>query len=208
MNADTTLLVNVRLCDGRDADLRMAEGIVEAIGPGLDTTGAVVADGGGLLVLPGMIDDHVYLDKTLTGLPWMPYPAGPSRASRIVTERGLRAQLPPPAERASNLVRQAVAAGTTAFRSHADIGPDIALSARCFVPLLRVMSPLVSTSLGAASESGGTPDQQNGLVCLLTSGLPDPLRRFRSNGASAAHDPDAPLRRLCRTDTPPAPRGA
>ena len=91
---------------GGDADLRMAEGIVEAIGPGLDTTGAVVADGGGLLVLPGMIDDHVYLDKTLTGLPWMPYPAGPSRASRIVTERGLRAQLPPPAERASNLVRQ------------------------------------------------------------------------------------------------------
>ena len=30
--------------------------------------------------------------------------------------------MPPPAERASNLVRQAVAAGTTAFRSHADIG--------------------------------------------------------------------------------------
>ena len=127
MNADTTLLVNVRLCDGRDADIRMAEGIVEAIGSGLDTTGAEVADGGGLLALPGMIDGHVHLDKTLTGLPWMPYPAGPSRASRIVTERGLRAQLPPPAERASNLVRQAVAAGTTAFRSHADIGPDIGL---------------------------------------------------------------------------------
>ena len=35
--------------------------------------------------------------------------------------------LPPPAERASNLVRQAVAAGTTASRSHADIGPDIGL---------------------------------------------------------------------------------
>ena len=127
MNTDVTLLGNVRLADGRGVDIRMAGGAVEAVGPDLDAAGARVIDGGGLLALPGMIDGHVHLDKTLTGLPWMPYPAGPSRASRIATERGLRAGLPPPAERASNLVRQAVAAGTTAFRSHADIGPDIGL---------------------------------------------------------------------------------
>ena len=125
MSTGATLLANVRLADGGIADLRMSEGVIDAIGPNLEAAGAEVIDGGGLLVLPGMIDGHVHLDKTLTGLPWMPYPAGPSRASRIATERGLRAQLPPPAERASNLVRQAVAAGTTAFRSHADIGPDI-----------------------------------------------------------------------------------
>ena len=125
MNADSTLLANVRLADGRDADIRMAEGVIEAIGPNLDAEGASVIDGSGLLALPGMFDGHVHLDKTLTGLPWFPYPAGPSRASRIATERGLRAQFPPPAERASNLVRKAIAAGTTAFRSHADIGPDI-----------------------------------------------------------------------------------
>ena len=127
MSTGATLLADVRLADGRNADLRMAEGVIDAIGPSLDAEGAHVFDGGGLLALPGMIDGHVHLDKTLTGLPWMPYPAGPGRASRIATERGLRAQLPPPAERASNLVRQAVAAGTTAFRSHADIGPDIGL---------------------------------------------------------------------------------
>ena len=127
MNTESTLLANVRLADGRDADIRMAEGRIEAIGSGLEAAGTVVIDGGGWLALPGMIDGHVHLDKTLTGLPWMPYPAGPSRASRIATERGLRSKLPPPAERASNLVRQAVAAGTTAFRTHADIGPDIGL---------------------------------------------------------------------------------
>ena len=125
MNDRTTLLTNIRLADGTGADIRMAGSAIEEIGPGLDAAGAQRVDGGGLLVLPGMIDGHVHLDKTLTGLPWMPYPAGPDRASRIATERGLRATLPPPAERASNLVRQAVAAGTTAFRSHADIGPDI-----------------------------------------------------------------------------------
>ena len=127
VSTGATLLANVRLADGGNADLRMSEGVIDAIGPNLDPAGAEVIDGDGLLALPGMIDGHVHLDKTLTGLPWMPYPAGPSRASRIATERGLRAQLPPPAERASNLVRQAVAAGTTAFRSHADIGPDIGL---------------------------------------------------------------------------------
>ena len=127
MSTGATLLADVRLADGRNADIRMAKGVIDAIGPSFDAGGAEVIDGGGLLALPGMIDGHVHLDKTLTGLPWMPYPAGPSRASRIATERGLRAQLPPPAERASNLVRQAVAAGTTAFRSHADIGPDIGL---------------------------------------------------------------------------------
>ena len=127
MNTDNTLLSNVRLADGRNVDIRMAGGAIDAIGPGLDGTDVRVIDGGGLLALPGMIDGHVHLDKTLIGLPWMPYPAGPDRASRIATERGLRAELPPPAQRASNLVRQAIAAGTTAFRSHADIGPDIGL---------------------------------------------------------------------------------
>ena len=125
MNDGTVLLANVRLADGSEADIRMADGAIDEIGPGLDPAGADRFDGGGLLTLPGMIDGHVHLDKTLTGLPWMPHPAGPDRASRIATERGLRATLPPPAERASNLVRQAVAYGTTAFRSHADIGPDI-----------------------------------------------------------------------------------
>ena len=125
MNNGTVLLANVRLSSGSAADIRMAGGIIEEVGPGLDAAGAQRFDGGGLLVLPGMIDGHVHLDKTLTGLPWMPHPAGPDRESRIATERGLRATLSPPAERASNLVRQAVALGATAFRSHADIGPDI-----------------------------------------------------------------------------------
>ena len=125
MKNGTTLLANVRLADGCAADIRMTGGVIEAIGPDLDAAGTQRFDGGGLLALPGMIDGHIHLDKTQTGLPWMPYPAGPDRASRIATERNLRAALPPPAERASSLIRQAAALGTTAFRSHADIGPDI-----------------------------------------------------------------------------------
>ena len=132
MNIDCTLLANVRLAGGRDVDIRMTGGVIESIGPGLEPSGAAVIDGAGLLALPGMIDGHVHLDKTLTGLPWFPYPAGASRASRIATERGLRAQFPPPAQRASNLVRKAVAAGTTAFRSHDDRGIAVGAPADLF----------------------------------------------------------------------------
>ena len=74
MSTGATLLADVRFADGRNADLRMAEGVIDAIGPSLDPTGACVIEGGGLLALPGMIDGHVHLDKTLTGLPWMPCP--------------------------------------------------------------------------------------------------------------------------------------
>ncbi|MDE0458107.1 MAG: hypothetical protein OXI15_12515, partial [Chromatiales bacterium] len=65
MNPEPTLLANVRLADGRNVDIRMAGGAIDAIGPGLDAAGAATVDGGGLLALPGMIDGHVHLDKTL-----------------------------------------------------------------------------------------------------------------------------------------------
>ena len=56
MSTGTTLLANVRLADGRDAELRMSEGVIDTIGPSLDAAGTTVIDGGGLLALPGMID--------------------------------------------------------------------------------------------------------------------------------------------------------
>ena len=135
-----TILKNVRLPEdgpsggGPSGDglgnVVMRDGLITAVGPGAgeDSARAEVIDGKGDLVLPGLVDGHTHLDKTLTGLPWLPHPAGPDRLSRIETERGLRPQLPPVAERAANLVRRCVAHGTTAIRSHVDVGPDIGLS--------------------------------------------------------------------------------
>ena len=124
-----TILKDVRLPEGGLGDIRMRDGVIAATGPGLanESEGAEIIDGRGDLALPGLVDGHTHLDKTLTGLPWLPHPAGPERLSRIETERALRPQLPPVAERAANLVRQCVAHGTTAIRSHVDVGPDIGL---------------------------------------------------------------------------------
>jgi cytosine/adenosine deaminase-related metal-dependent hydrolase len=124
------ILANVRLPGGDVGDIRISGACIAEIGPGLAlrVPGATTVDGAGNLVLPGLVDGHIHLDKTLTGMPWLPHPAGPDRMSRIETERRLRASLPPVAERAANLVRQCIAHGTTAIRTHVDIAPDIGLA--------------------------------------------------------------------------------
>ena len=130
MAAAEIILADVRLPDGEIGDLRIAGGRIAEIGDGLVplTGDAARVEAAGALVLPGLVDGHMHLDKTSTGTPWMPHQAGPDRMSRIETERTLRSSLPPVAERAANLVRLCIAHGTTAIRSHADVGPDIGIS--------------------------------------------------------------------------------
>ena len=131
MSRDTgIILTHVRLPDGGIGDIRIAGGCIAEIGPDLAAAQPDLAtvDGNGDLVLAGLVDGHLHLDKTLLGLPWMPHPAGPDRMSRIETERALRPSLPPVAERAAKLVQRCIAHGTTAIRSHVDVGPDIGLS--------------------------------------------------------------------------------
>lgn len=126
-----TVFRNVRVSPGAVVDLLVSEGTIAAIGPGLAArhANAATIDGQGMLVLPGLADGHVHLDKTLTGLPWLPHPAGPERRSRIDTEKRLRSQFPLSVEqRTANLISQAVALGTTAMRTHVDIDPEIGLA--------------------------------------------------------------------------------
>ncbi len=127
---DISILANVRVADGRTVDIVMRDGRIEDIAPGL-ATGTLAAtriEGDGLLALPGLVDGHMHLDKTLTGCAWIAHRAEPERMSRIEKEKELRGDLPPVAERASNLVRCCIAHGTTAIRSHVDIDPEIGLS--------------------------------------------------------------------------------
>ena len=47
----------------------------------------------GRLLLPGLIDAHCHVDKTLFGGRWVPHSAGPALADRIAEERRRRAEL-------------------------------------------------------------------------------------------------------------------
>jgi cytosine deaminase len=106
--------------------------------------------------LPGLIDGHIHLDKTLTGLPWMPHQAGPERRSRIDTEKRLRPRFPLSVEaRAANLLRQCVAFGTTALRTHVDIDPEIGLSHLHGILAVReTFSDLIDIQIVAFPQSG------------------------------------------------------
>jgi len=81
-----------------------------------------ILDIGGDLVLPGLVDGHMHLDKTLMGMPWMPHRAGPTRMSRIETDTTILPHLPVSTkERAGNLIEACMARGTAHLRTYVDI---------------------------------------------------------------------------------------
>lgn len=129
-----TLLTNLRLPDGGATGLRIAISgglVAEILQPGTpDPAARQVLDLQGDLLLPGLVDGHMHLDKTLFGLPWMPHAAAPNRLSRIETDQRVLPALPLDTEaRAGHLMRRCVANGTAHVRTHADIVPAFGLSA-------------------------------------------------------------------------------
>ena len=114
-------------------DVLVRDGQIAAIGPALDMPGAgapaaEVVDIGGRLVLPGLVDAHTHLDKTLLGGEWVPHSAGDALADRIGNDRRRRAELGlPKVENIVALLERMVAAGTSYVRSHTDVDPEVGL---------------------------------------------------------------------------------
>jgi cytosine deaminase len=125
MTTIDAFLTHCRLADGRLVDIGIADGKIAVVGEGAApalSNCAPALDIGGDLVLPGLVDGHMHLDKTLTGLPWMGHAAGPTRMSRIETDKTILPHLPlSTEERAGNLIRECVARGTSHLRTHVDI---------------------------------------------------------------------------------------
>ena len=124
------LLRNARRAVGERIDIRVRDGAIAEIGPELSAGGedTSLLDADGALVVPGLIDGHLHLDKTLLGLPWKPHPAGPTLRERIEAEKHLRRALPLSVEeRAANLIRRVLSNGTVHLRTHVDIDPEVGL---------------------------------------------------------------------------------
>jgi cytosine/creatinine deaminase len=109
------------------ADILVRDGAIAGIGAGLEA--AEVLDVTDRLVLPGLVDAHCHLDKTLCGGPWVPHSAGEALTDRIENERRRRGELGlPNVEYISALLERMVAAGTTYVRTHTDIDPAVGLA--------------------------------------------------------------------------------
>lgn len=128
------LIKNVRISghsmsDQCNRDVLIERGVITKVEGTLDAPdGCLVEDGAGALALPGFVEGHAHLDKTMWGMPWYVNEVGPRLVDRIENERSLRAG----GEHDSGtqsiaLARAFVAAGTTRIRTHVDVDTDSGL---------------------------------------------------------------------------------
>lgn len=112
-------------CDMRIRDGRIAE-IGSNLTPGADCE---LVYGAGCVVIPGLVNGHAHMDKTLWGTSWHSHQAGPTLLEKIGNERRVLNQLGLSAQmQSARLLRHMVSRGTTHVRTHVDVGPDIGLN--------------------------------------------------------------------------------
>jgi len=150
------LLKSVRPGGGPAVDVRIDGGRITQIGPELPSVGADVVDGRDAIAIPGFVEAHTHLDKTLWGLPWHSNQAGPTLLDRIENERRLRAPLRlDPAVQSRRQAIQSIRMGTTHIRTHVDIDTEIEL--RHFEGVLATrerLRPYVDIEIVAFPQSG------------------------------------------------------
>ena len=120
------LLRNGRPLGGALADVLVTDGVIAAIGANLAApAGAAVEDAGGALVLPGLVEAHTHLDKSLWGMGWRANDAGPGLLDKIDNERKLKRELNiDPARQSARQAALSAAHGSTHIRSHVDVDTD------------------------------------------------------------------------------------
>jgi cytosine deaminase len=126
----TDLLIrDVRPFGGEALDVLIHDGTIATLARGIAAPdGAAIEAGAGALLLPGLIEGHAHLDKTLWGGPWYRNAVGPTRDDRIVNERVYRHQgAHDAAAGSSRLALAYIRNGTTRMRTHADIDTEISL---------------------------------------------------------------------------------
>jgi len=123
------LIADVRTPDGARVDVSIIDGRIAAIGPDLPAHAhASHENGNGALLLPGFVEGHTHLDKTMWGMRWYRNEVGPNLTDRIENERRFRATSGHDAGAASLALAKAfVQAGTTRLRTHVDVDTDAGL---------------------------------------------------------------------------------
>lgn len=91
--------------------------------------GAKEIDAAGHVALPGLVEAHTHLDKTLIGMPWYQNTTGPTRGERILADRKAKRELAIDAGRqAARQIRQTLAFGVAHIRSHVDVDTEIGVA--------------------------------------------------------------------------------
>jgi cytosine/creatinine deaminase len=127
------ILDQARLPDRSLASIALYDGRITAIASDPTLLGPATSreNLAGALVIPGLVDGHIHLDKGFIGDRWKPHrpcTAGFDVRERVALEKELLTTAAPMAQRAAALIALAAAHGTTHMRSHVDIDAAIGLS--------------------------------------------------------------------------------
>ncbi|KFC73877.1 putative amidohydrolase family protein [Bosea sp. LC85] len=120
------LLRNVRPLGGEATDILIEKGRIVRLGTDLAApAGVAVEDGRNEILLPGLVEAHTHLDKSLWGLPWYKNEVGPKLLDKIDNERLNKRRLGiDPYQQSARQSIQSSLKGSTHIRSHIDIDTD------------------------------------------------------------------------------------
>jgi cytosine deaminase len=123
------LIRNIRPMGGSATDVRVQDGRIAEVGPALAAPpGVMVEEGGGALLLPGLVEGHTHLDKTLWGMDWYRNEVGTNLTDKIDNERAFRHASGHDAAAQSKVLAKAfLALGTTRLRTHVDVDTQAGL---------------------------------------------------------------------------------
>ncbi len=154
--AGDLLIQNVRPYGAGAADILIRDGNIAAIGNAVPAGGVPVLDGAGQLALPGLVEAHTHLDKSLLGMPWHRNEVADPLIAKIENERTVRRTLPiDPVRQSARHARLAVSHGSTFIRSHVDVDTECGVTGIEGVMATReALADIVSIDLVAFPQSG------------------------------------------------------
>lgn len=117
-------ITNIRPMGADSTTILVEQGRISAIG-GAIPPGFPTLDGGGRLAIPGLVEAHAHLDKTLWGMAWYRNEVGPRLIDKIDNERAAKRSLGiDPARQSARQVALSAGHGTTHIRTHVDVDTD------------------------------------------------------------------------------------
>jgi cytosine deaminase len=146
---------NARPMGGEPVDLIIRDGRFSSGGPRptqeIDATGYVA--------LPGLVEAHTHLDKTLIGMDWFDNRVGPNRNDRILADRKAKRDLGIDARRQSaRQVLQTLKYGVLHIRSHVDVDTEIGIAnIEGVLETREALRDLVDIQVVAFPQSGMLP---------------------------------------------------
>lgn len=123
------LIRNVRPMGASPVDVRVQDWRIAEVGAALAApAGGTVENGQGALLLPGLVEGHTHLDKTMWGMDWYRNEVGTNLTDKIENERAFRdASGHDAATQSLVLAKAFLALGTTRLRTHVDVDTQAGL---------------------------------------------------------------------------------